>query len=93
MTKKAATTKFIVFGIVALAIVAIYVAFRDRLSLDALAEQEDVLRAYQVEHPFLVLAIAFAVYVGITGLGKTAWIFSELISRPAGIYAVEESVE
>lgn len=28
-------------------------------------------------------------YVGITGSGKTAWIFSKLISKPAGIYPVE----
>ncbi|MDJ0833790.1 MAG: SH3 domain-containing protein [Gammaproteobacteria bacterium] len=28
-------------------------------------------------------------YVGITGTGKTAWIFSSLISKPAGIYPLE----
>ena len=29
-------------------------------------------------------------YVGITGMGKTAWIFTSLISKPAGIYPLEE---
>lgn len=28
-------------------------------------------------------------YIGITGKGKTAWIFSRLISKPAGIYPAE----
>ena len=28
-------------------------------------------------------------YIGITGVGKTAWIFSRLLARPAGLYAVE----
>lgn len=28
-------------------------------------------------------------YIGITGEGQTAWIFSRLISKPAGIYPVE----
>lgn len=32
-------------------------------------------------------------YIGITGLGKTAWIFTPLIARPTGIYAIENSVE
>lgn len=30
-------------------------------------------------------------YIGITGLGKTAWVFSSLIAKPAGIYPVEEA--
>ena len=29
-------------------------------------------------------------YIGITGQGKTAWIFSRLISKPPGIYSVEQ---
>ena len=28
-------------------------------------------------------------YIGITGQGKTAWVFSSLISKPPGIYPVE----
>ena len=28
-------------------------------------------------------------YIGITGEGKTAWIFSSLISKPAGIYPLD----
>lgn len=32
-------------------------------------------------------------YIGITGLGKTAWIFSPLITKPAGIYPVEALVK
>ncbi len=30
-------------------------------------------------------------YIGITGLGKTAWIFSRLISKPAGLYPLNET--
>ncbi len=29
-------------------------------------------------------------YVGITGMGKTAWIFSSLINKPAGIYPLDD---
>lgn len=32
-------------------------------------------------------------YIGITGLGRTAWIFNRLIAHPAGIYAVENLLE
>src|SRR5262245_2423425 len=40
----------------------------DRLKLEALAEQEAGFRAYYAAHPSSVLAIAFLVYVVITGL-------------------------
>jgi len=32
-------------------------------------------------------------FIGITGMGKTAWVFSPLITKPAGIYPLKTSVE
>ncbi len=42
--------------------------FRHDLSLAALAERESTLRAWYSERPLLTLALAFAVYVLVTGL-------------------------
>ncbi len=42
--------------------------FGDALSLDHLAAQEAALRAYQQQHPVLVYAAAFLLYVVVTGL-------------------------
>lgn len=44
------------------------IAYRDSLSLTALAEREIELKAFQQEHPVAVYGIAFAVYVAVTGL-------------------------
>ena len=44
------------------------IAYRDSLSLTALAERETELKAFQQEHPVAVYGIAFAVYVAVTGL-------------------------
>ena len=44
------------------------IAYRDSLSLTALAERETELKAFQQEHPVAVFGIAFVVYVAITGL-------------------------
>jgi uncharacterized membrane protein YdjX (TVP38/TMEM64 family) len=46
----------------------LFVVFRDELSLDKLAKRESVLREYQESQPVLVLAIAFLIYVLVTGL-------------------------
>jgi len=61
-------TKLLLLVVVAgLAIVG-YTQFGDSLSLDALAKQESQLRDFQQQHPVLVYAIAFAIYVAVTGL-------------------------
>ena len=44
------------------------IAYRDSLSLTALAERESELKAFQQEHPVAVYGVAFAIYVGVTGL-------------------------
>ena len=45
-----------------------YTQFGDVLSLESLAKQESQLRDFQQQHPVLVYAIAFAIYVAVTGL-------------------------
>lgn len=40
----------------------------DRFSLNGLAAREEELLAYRDAHPLLVIAMAFVVYVGVTGL-------------------------
>lgn len=44
-----------------------YVQFHESLSLKNLAARESDLRAFQHDHPILVYAIAFLVYVAVTG--------------------------
>ncbi|MEN1682239.1 MAG: TVP38/TMEM64 family protein [Planctomycetota bacterium] len=44
------------------------IAFRDQLSLAALAEREADLKAFQDAYPVAVYGIAFAIYVAVTGL-------------------------
>ena len=60
--------KLIVFLILAVAIAVLGVVFRDALSLQSLAAHESDLRAFQSEHSVLVYALAFLVYVSVTGL-------------------------
>lgn len=45
-----------------------YSQFSDWLSIESLVENEASLRGYQVTHPLLVYAAAFAIYVAVTGL-------------------------
>ncbi len=45
-----------------------YWMWGDDLSLSHLAQKESQLREFQAEHPLLVYALAFAVYVTVTGL-------------------------
>lgn len=56
----------------------------DKLSLAYLARQETALRQWIAEHPFAAVALAFALYVAVTGLSlpgataltlATAWLF------------------
>ena len=67
--------KALVLGGLLLAVGAMVVLIGDRLSLDYLAQQEQVLRQFQLEYPGLVYVLAFFVYVAVTGLslpGATA---------------------
>jgi len=45
----------------------IYARFGSALSLEALAERESSLRAYQSDHPWWVAGAAFGIYVLVTG--------------------------
>ena len=60
--------KLLILGLVLAVAVGVYVQFGDALTLQNLAESESRLRLFQAEHPLLVYAVAFAVYVGVTGL-------------------------
>ena len=61
-------TKFALALVVIASGAVLLVCFRDRLSLAALSQQESTLRDWQREQPLLTYAIAFAVYVLVTGL-------------------------
>lgn len=60
--------KLIAFVVLAILIAIIGYLFHETLSLKALADRESQLRAFQAHHPIAVYAIAFLVYVGVTGL-------------------------
>ena len=57
-----------IFAVVAVAAVVLYTQFGSYLSLENLANQETALREYQAQHPVLVFAIAFLIYVTVCGL-------------------------
>ena len=61
-------SKVIVFAVLALIIGVVALVFRDELTLRSLASWEAQLREFQEQHPIAVYAIAFAVYVSVTGL-------------------------
>ena len=54
-------------GVLALGLGA-WLLFRDALSLEALAAREAELRAHAARRPVVAMAVAFAVYVGVTAL-------------------------
>ncbi len=60
--------KLLVLAVVLGAAVVAYARFGDVLTLESLAASESQLRRFQAEHPILVYGVAFAVYVGVTGL-------------------------
>lgn len=67
--------KTLVLGGFLLAVGALVMLIGDRLSLDYLAQQEQTLRQFQLDYPWLVYVLAFLVYVAVTGLslpGATA---------------------
>jgi len=62
------STKLLILAMLAVVVVIIYMIFREQLTLEALAEQETLLRQFQDDHPVLVYVIAFFIYVSVTGL-------------------------
>ena len=60
--------KLAILVLIVVAMVAGYLQFGDALSLERIASQESSLRSYQAAHPVLVFGVAFAIYVGVTGL-------------------------
>ena len=60
--------KLLVLAVVLGAAVVGYARFGDALTLENLAASESQLRRFQAQHPIAVYGIAFAVYVGVTGL-------------------------
>jgi uncharacterized membrane protein YdjX (TVP38/TMEM64 family) len=60
--------KPVAFGVVVLVTGGLWWAFGDLVTLDYLATKESQLRAFQADHAYLVYAIAFLIYVAVTGL-------------------------
>lgn len=60
--------KLFIFVLVASVAAVLYWQFGSYLSLEKLAQQETALRDYQAQHPVLVFAIAFLIYVTVTGM-------------------------
>ena len=60
--------KLSIFVTAAIVAAVLYWQFGSYLSLESLARQETALRDYQNQHPLLVFAIAFLIYVTVTGM-------------------------
>ena len=60
--------KWVVLGVVVVAIGVAYTQFGDALSLEGIAERESALRDFQTANPLAVFGVAFAIYVAVTGL-------------------------
>lgn len=60
--------KLWLFAMVVIVAAVLYWQFGSYLSLESLAQQETALRDYQTQHPVLVFAIAFLIYVTVTGM-------------------------
>lgn len=68
-SEKGSNTKKMMIGLLALVVVAgIYWYFRDLLTFENLAAQEDRLRDLEAESPWFVIACAFGLYVLVSGL-------------------------
>jgi uncharacterized membrane protein YdjX (TVP38/TMEM64 family) len=76
--------RLIVLCAVSGAALAAYQRYGNRLTRENLAAQEKTFRDYQTQHPVLVYGVAFATYVGVTGLSlpgavpltlTCAWLF------------------
>lgn len=86
--------KLLVLAGVVFAAGLVYYLFRDELTLSALARHEERLRSFGTEHPAVVVAASFAIYVIVTGLslplatGMTlalGWLFKVLFGEWAGL--------
>jgi len=82
-------SRMVLLVVVALAALLAFWLSREYLSIEFLAEQESALKTFYTSYPALVIAIAFLIYVTITGLsipGATvlsliyAWFFGFLPS-------------
>ena len=60
--------KLVVLAVVLAAAAVLYFQFGDHLQLSALAQREADLRQVQSDYPLLVYAVAFGIYVAVTGL-------------------------
>ncbi len=60
--------KLLILFLVAIVAATVYWQFGSYLSLERLAQQETALRNFQAQHTLLVFAIAFLIYVIITGM-------------------------
>jgi len=66
--RSSAWTKVVVLSFVAIGFVLTYYFFGDQLSLVGLAAKEQQIREFGHEHPVATYAIAFTIYVTVTGL-------------------------
>jgi uncharacterized membrane protein YdjX (TVP38/TMEM64 family) len=60
--------KPLAFSLLVVAVGGVWWAFGDLITLDYLATKESQLRGFQADHPYLVYAAAFLIYVAVTGL-------------------------
>ena len=88
--------KVALFAAVVLLVAVLFVNFRDRLSLSALAARETELVSYGRAHPALILTGAFAIYVAVTSLSLpgalaltvgNAWLMRQLFGPAIGFVA------
>jgi uncharacterized membrane protein YdjX (TVP38/TMEM64 family) len=66
--KRRTKMKLVVFLVLAVVVAVAAYLFRDTLTLAELAKRETQLREFQSNHPLATFAIAFVVYVLVTGL-------------------------
>lgn len=67
-SKRASVVKWIVAGVLVLTVLGLWFVFRDRLSLENLAQYETQLRRWKIDYPVLSYGVAFVVYVIVTAL-------------------------
>jgi len=66
--KSGSSRRMILFVVVAIATIVAFWLSREYLNIDFLAGQESSLKSFYHSNPALVIAIAFLIYVAITGL-------------------------
>ena len=68
MNKSSDRQKLLLFVAMIGCIAILGFVFRNALTLESLAERESQLRQFQQQHPWLVYALAFGLYVAVAGL-------------------------